>query len=89
MSRAVDRDAVPQLEAVPAAHLERRAFLATAFGTSALITVVSVGHRPELEAFHTRKLVLEYRRDERACVWDAYARWTNAPVPDSLLAFSA
>ena len=28
-------------------------------------------------------------RDERACVWDAYARWTNAPVPDSLLAFSA
>ena len=28
-------------------------------------------------------------RDERACVWDAYTRWTNAPVPDSLLAFSA
>jgi putative ATP-binding cassette transporter len=24
-------------------------------------TVISVGHRPELEAFHTRKLVLEYR----------------------------
>jgi hypothetical protein len=20
-------------------------------------------------------------RDERACVWDAYARWTNAPCP--------
>ena len=26
-------------------------------------TVVSVGHRPELEAFHTRKLVLEYHPD--------------------------
>jgi len=26
-------------------------------------TVVSVGHRPELEAFHSRKLVLEYHRD--------------------------
>jgi putative ATP-binding cassette transporter len=23
-------------------------------------TVISVGHRPELEAFHSRKLVLEY-----------------------------
>ena len=28
-------------------------------------------------------------REERATVWDAYARWTSAPVPDSLLAFSA
>src|SRR5262245_5646284 len=26
-------------------------------------TVISVGHRPELEAFHTRKLVLENRTD--------------------------
>jgi len=26
-------------------------------------TVISVGHRPELEAFHTRKLVLEHRAD--------------------------
>jgi len=26
-------------------------------------TIVSVGHRPELEAFHTRKLVLEYHPD--------------------------
>jgi putative ATP-binding cassette transporter len=25
------------------------------------MTVVSVGHRPELEAFHTRKIVLERR----------------------------
>ena len=28
-------------------------------------------------------------REERSSVWDAYARWTGAPVPDSLLAFSA
>ena len=24
-------------------------------------TVVSVGHRPELEAFHNRKIILEHR----------------------------
>ena len=28
-------------------------------------------------------------REERATVWDAYARWTSAPVPDAPLAFSA
>jgi hypothetical protein len=28
-------------------------------------------------------------REERASVWDAYSRWTSAPVPDSQLAFSA
>ena len=28
-------------------------------------------------------------REERASVWDAYARWTSAPVADSPLAFSA
>jgi hypothetical protein len=28
-------------------------------------------------------------REERATVWDAYARWISAPVPDSPLAFSA
>jgi len=28
-------------------------------------------------------------REERATVWDAYGRWTSAPVPDSPLAFSA
>jgi hypothetical protein len=27
--------------------------------------------------------------EERATVWDAYARWTSAPPPDSRLAFSA
>ena len=26
-------------------------------------TLISVGHRVELEEFHTRKLVLEYRKD--------------------------
>ena len=26
-------------------------------------TVVSVGHRPELEKFHGRKLILEYHHD--------------------------
>jgi hypothetical protein len=28
-------------------------------------------------------------REERGTVWDAYARWTNASVADSPLAFSA
>jgi len=28
-------------------------------------------------------------REERASVWDAYARWTSAPVADCRLAFSA
>jgi len=33
-------------------------------------TVISVGHRPELEAFHTRKLVLEYRAEGARLVSD-------------------
>ncbi len=33
-------------------------------------TVVSVGHRPELEAFHTRKLVLEYHPEGARLVGD-------------------
>ena len=33
-------------------------------------TIISVGHRPELEAFHTRKLVLEYRADGARLVSD-------------------
>jgi putative ATP-binding cassette transporter len=33
-------------------------------------TVISVGHRPELEAFHTRKLVLEYRPEGARLVSD-------------------
>ena len=39
-------------------------------------TVISVGHRPELEAFHTRKLVLEYRRDGARLVSDESIRRT-------------
>ncbi len=33
-------------------------------------TVVSVGHRPELEAFHSRKIVLERRRGGAKFVTD-------------------
>ena len=39
-------------------------------------TVISVGHRPELEAFHTRKLVLEYRADGARLVSDESIRRT-------------
>ena len=34
------------------------------------LTVVSVGHRPELEAFHSRKIVLERRRGGAKFVTD-------------------
>jgi vitamin B12/bleomycin/antimicrobial peptide transport system ATP-binding/permease protein len=37
-------------------------------------TVISVGHRPELEAFHTRKVVLEYRADGARLVRDEALR---------------
>jgi len=33
-------------------------------------TIISVGHHPELEAFHTRKLVLAYRHDGARLVRD-------------------
>jgi putative ATP-binding cassette transporter len=39
-------------------------------------TVVSVGHRAELEAFHTRKLVLEYRPEGARLVRDERLRKT-------------
>jgi vitamin B12/bleomycin/antimicrobial peptide transport system ATP-binding/permease protein len=39
-------------------------------------TVISVGHRPELEAFHTRKLVLEFRADGARVVSDESLRRT-------------
>lgn len=35
-------------------------------------TVVSVGHRPELEAFHSRKIILERRRGGAKLVSDVY-----------------
>jgi putative ATP-binding cassette transporter len=37
-------------------------------------TVISVGHRADLEAFHTRKLVLEYRADGARLVSDECLR---------------
>jgi vitamin B12/bleomycin/antimicrobial peptide transport system ATP-binding/permease protein len=40
------------------------------------VTVISVGHRPELEAFHTRKLVLEHRADGARLVSDESLRRT-------------
>ena len=39
-------------------------------------TVISVGHRAELEAFHTRKLVLEYHADGARLVSDESIRRT-------------
>jgi putative ATP-binding cassette transporter len=33
-------------------------------------TLISVGHRVELEQFHTRRLVLEYRKDGARLVKD-------------------
>jgi vitamin B12/bleomycin/antimicrobial peptide transport system ATP-binding/permease protein len=35
-------------------------------------TLISVGHRPELEAFHSRKIVLERRRGGAKLVSDIY-----------------
>ena len=40
-------------------------------------TIVSVGHRPELEAFHTRKLVLEYHPEgSRLASDEPLQQWT-------------
>ena len=39
-------------------------------------TVISVGHRVELEAFHNRKLVLEYHPEGARLVRDQSLRWT-------------
>jgi putative ATP-binding cassette transporter len=39
-------------------------------GELAATTIVSVGHRPELEAFHSRKIVLERRRGGARFVTD-------------------
>jgi putative ATP-binding cassette transporter len=38
-------------------------------------TIVSVGHRAELEQFHTRKLVLEYRPEGARLVDDESLQW--------------
>jgi vitamin B12/bleomycin/antimicrobial peptide transport system ATP-binding/permease protein len=39
-------------------------------------TVVSVGHRPELEAFHGRKLVMEYHPEGARLVRDQSLEWS-------------
>ena len=39
-------------------------------------TILSVGHRAELEAFHTRKLILEYHPEGASLVQDASPMWT-------------
>jgi putative ATP-binding cassette transporter len=39
-------------------------------------TVISVGHRAELEAFHTRKLVLEYHPEGARLVRDVSLNWS-------------
>ena len=44
-------------------------------------TVVSVGHRPELEAFHNRKIILEHRHGGAMLVSDVYL----GSKPDGLL----
>jgi vitamin B12/bleomycin/antimicrobial peptide transport system ATP-binding/permease protein len=44
-------------------------------------TVVSVGHRPELEAFHSRKIILEHRHGGAKLVSDVYL----IPEPGGLL----
>jgi putative ATP-binding cassette transporter len=46
-------------------------------------TVISVGHRPELEAYHGRKLVLEHRRGGARLIRDEYL--TIAPGPRARL----
>jgi putative ATP-binding cassette transporter len=39
-------------------------------------TVISVGHRPELEAFHGRKLVMEYHPEGARLVRDQSLQWS-------------
>lgn len=48
-------------------------------------TVVSVGHRPELEAFHNRKIILEHRRGGAKLVSDVHLDPKLNPLIDRLL----
>ena len=48
-------------------------------------TIVSVGHRPELERFHTRKLVLEYRPEGARLASDEPLQQWTLPRPARLL----
>jgi putative ATP-binding cassette transporter len=42
-------------------------------------TLISVGHRPELEAYHGRKLVLEHRAGGARLIRDEYLTFTPGP----------
>jgi putative ATP-binding cassette transporter len=42
-------------------------------------TVISVGHRPELEAFHERKLSLEHRKEGAELIRDEYLTFVPGP----------
>jgi putative ATP-binding cassette transporter len=42
-------------------------------------TVISVGHRPELEKFHDRKILLEYHADGARLVSDENLAWPRRP----------
>jgi putative ATP-binding cassette transporter len=48
-------------------------------------TVVSVGHRPELEAFHNRKIILEHRRGVAKLVSDVHLDPKPSPLLDRFL----
>jgi putative ATP-binding cassette transporter len=42
-------------------------------------TIISVGHRPELEAYHERKLVLEHRPEGAELIRDEYLTFVPGP----------
>ena len=42
-------------------------------------TVISVGHRPELEKFHDRKILLAYHADGARLVNDENLAWPRSP----------
>jgi vitamin B12/bleomycin/antimicrobial peptide transport system ATP-binding/permease protein len=42
-------------------------------------TVISVGHRPELEKFHDRKILLMYHADGARLVRDESFAWPRRP----------
>ena len=52
-------------------------------------TVVSVGHRPELEAFHSRKIILEHRHGGAKLVSDVYLLPESSGLLDRLLQWRA
>ena len=51
-------------------------------------TVVSVGHRPELEAFHSRKIILEHRHGGAKLVSDVSPTPKQSGLLDRLLRYA-